>query len=658
MEEGNVVEKKEVATRGKCWTSNPLDELEINITKEGPGSLAPVTVMHQFKAIVEAYPNKVALSVKRDGKWVEWTWKKYYDEAMMCARAILHFNVTTSEAINIIGFNSPEWFIADLAAIAAGAIVAPIYSTNGPDAVHYIAEHSSGAVAFVENEQQCKKFLQIRDRLPSLRAIVQWSGTVAEEKDVYSWGAFLKLGEGVDSSVLQKRTDELKPARCATLIYTSGTTGPPKAVMVSHDNITWTARAVAQELKLQHDDVIISYLPLSHIAAQMVDVHTAIATGYSIFFAQPDALKGSLLATLKECRPTLFLGVPRVWEKIAERMQELGSSVKGLKKTISSWAKAKGLQTGIAEQNHQGKPWGFWLANVLVFHKVREALGLDRARLCASAAAPIARETLDYFLSLNIPIYEIYGMSECTGPQTFNLPHDFRIGSTGKSLPGTELKLDKPNEEGHGEICYKGRHIFMGYMKDPKSTSETFDEEGFLHSGDVGALSKEGFLSITGRIKELIITAGGENIPPVLIEDELKSVLGHFISNVIVIGDRRKFLSCAFTLRTNPIPDPKQNEYPFTNELTHAVVAAIGDESVKTVEDAMKSEKVKKFLQDGINKANQRAASNAQKIQKFILLPRDFTIEGGELTPTLKLKRRIVVQAYQNEIEEIYKVDE
>jgi len=428
--------------------------------------------------------------------------------------------------------------------------------------------------------------------------------------------------------------------------------------MISHDNATWTSQAVINMLDMNENDSIISYLPLSHVAAQMIDIYGPMSTGLSVWFAQPDALKGSLGQTLKEIKPTAFLGVPRVWEKIYEKMQEVGKQTTGLKKIIGDWAKNKGLDGGYKLQRGEDVPWGWWLANTLVFENVKKALGLENTRLCATAAAPIAKETLDYFLSLNIPIYEIYGMSESTGPQTVNRPSAHKTGTAGPAIPGCEMKIHDPDKDGNGEICFRGRHIFMGYLKNDKDTSETIDEEGWLHSGDIGRIDKEGYLSITGRIKELLITAGGENVPPVLIEDEIRSELGHVISNVMVIGDRKKFLSCVVTLKTTSKPDPKSGEYPFTNTLVPVAVTAFQSTGSKasTVDEAINDPKVREYIENGIKRANKRAASNAQVIQKFEIIKDDFTIEGNELTPTLKLKRRIVLEKYKDIIEKMYDV--
>ena len=326
--------------------------------------------------------------------------------------------------------------------------------------------------------------------------------------------------------------------------------------MISHDNITWTTRNITEHyMDLNHLDRAISYLPLSHIAAQLIDIYAIMTLGACSYFAQPDALKGSLTTTIKEVRPTFFFGVPRVWEKIQEKMAQLGRSSTGIKKLLSTWAKSMGAEhcRRLQYGNDGSAPCTYSCANALVLHRIKEALGLDQAKGCYSAAAPIAEETVRYFASLDIPIFEVFGQSECTGPHTVSAPGQWRIGYCGRPIRGSETKIAAGNQE----LCYRGRHIFMGYMYMPDKTAETIDEEGYLHSGDVAAFDSNdqkdvprpsGFMKITGRIKELIITAGGENVPPVLIEDAIKAAT-LAVSNVIVIGDKRKFLSALVSLK-------------------------------------------------------------------------------------------------------------
>lgn len=429
--------------------------------------------------------------------------------------------------------------------------------------------------------------------------------------------------------------------------------------MLTHDNITWTARAQISTMKeleeLDNNDHFVSYLPLSHIAAQMIDMHCPMMTGNQVWFAQPDALRGSLGKTLKDVRPTIFFGVPRVWEKIYDKMQEVGKSTTGVKKILSTWA--KGQSTQYWENNQYGgskMPVIFYPLAQLLLGKVRDALGLDRCKACFVAAAPIETKVLKYFASVDIPILEIFGQSECTGPHTTNSHDGWKIGSVGRPLPGTITKFDPNN----GELIYSGRHIFAGYMDMPEKTKETIDPDGLLHSGDVAKMDDDdregipnsGFVTITGRIKELIITAGGENVAPVLIEETMKDAMPA-LSNCMVIGDKRKFLSILFCLHV----EIDENGVASTKLAGAAldISKKIGSTAL-TTDQVQTSAEWKKYFDEGMTAANKKAISRAQRIAKWALLDTDFTEPGGELTPTMKLKRSVVAEKYKSEIEVIY----
>lgn len=641
---------------GVLWTTDPSVELPIRVSTNpnSTASASPLTVMQTLSNQVRVRPNGPAMSVERNGKWHTWTYAQYEQDVKKFAKSLISLGFQRHEGVSIMGFNSPEWFIADLGAIYAGGIAAGIYTTNGPEAAHYVAHHSDAGVVVVEDEDQLKKFLQIRDRLPKLRAIVMWVGQPDKSlKDVYSWADFMRLGAGVSNQVLQERIDYQQPGHCCTLIYTSGTTGNPKAVMLSHDNITWTATVCVGMLEFGSDERLISYLPLSHIAAQMTDIHGPLSIGGCIYFAKPDALKGSLVETLTAVRPTFMMGVPRVWEKIEEKMRSVGAANTGVKKAMGDWAKRVGLQGNYNLLEGKPLPWGWSAANAIVFNNVKKALGLDACKLRATGAAPITLNTLEYFMSLDMPLYELYGMSECAGPHSVSFEGNVKMGSVGRTMPGAETWIAQPDQKDQGEICMRGRHVFMGYMKNKEATMSTIDSQGWLHSGDLGVLDSDGFIKITGRIKELIITAGGENIPPVLIEDTLKAHLPA-ISNAMVIGDKRKFLSCLITLKTDP--DAEGNP---TDKLMGAALDLAKELGSKatTVAEALACQKYQKAIQDGVNRANKEAISNAQKISKWALLLNDFSIAGDELTPTMKLKRRIVNEKYADVIEKFYEED-
>ncbi|XP_055594890.1 very long-chain-fatty-acid--CoA ligase bubblegum-like [Uranotaenia lowii] len=455
----------------------------------------------------------------------------------------------------------------------------------------------------------------------------------------------------------QKRLDDIAINRCCCLVYTSGTVGNPKGVMMSHDSLTWDSYTIGKRLdQIQYGkEVLVSFLPLSHIAAQMVDIFLSLQFACTVYFADKDAMKGTLVNTLQEARPTRMLAVPRVYEKIQEKMMSVGAQSGTARKMIAGWAKSVTLQHHLNAM--EGKPTNslqYRFVRNFLLSKVKDALGLSRCMTLATAAAPMDPETKKYFMSLDLPIMEAFGMSETCGAHSLTTADNYNFATIGKSLGGVETKIDKPDERGHGEICMRGRHILMGYAGEETKTREALDDEGWLHSGDVGYIDDQGFIYITGRIKELIITAGGENIPPVHVENLVKNELMQ-VSNAFLVGDKRKFLTMLITLKTVMNLDtgePKDELSPDT--ITWMKGLGLDHTKMSQIMAAGPCPKVLKAIQEGIDRANAKAISNAQKIQKFALLPLDFSIPGGELGPTLKVKRNIVNQKYKDIIEKFY----
>ncbi|MEZ4268212.1 MAG: AMP-binding protein [Myxococcota bacterium] len=585
-----------------------------------------LTVMEVLDRTATKFGDRPAMAVKRNGQWVKTTWKQHRETCRRAARAFIHLGVAPKTGVSIIGYNCPEWFAADVGAILAGGFPAGIYTTNSAEQCQYIAEHSDSAVAVVEDAEQLAKFQSIRAQLPKLKAIVMMFGD-DPAADVYSWKDFLALADQVPESTLEERIAAQGADDVCTLIYTSGTTGPPKAVMISHDNITFVAQAVSDLVNGGPDDVMLSYLPLSHIAEQAITLHGPMWMGACTWFAESIEVLGD---NLREVRPTIFLGVPRVWEKIQAKMVAAGAQNPPLKKKIAAWARKTGLAARYGEQNGKPFPFTHAIANKLVYSKVSEKLGLDRCRLQVTSAAPISKDTLEFFLSLNIPLYEVYGMSECTGPATISLPGRYKTAKAGFCLPGVELKIAED-----GEVCMRGRHVFKGYYKNPEATAEALDAEGWLHSGDIGVIDPDGFLRITDRKKDLIITAGGENVAPQLIEGQLKAI--PVVAQAVVIGDRRKFLTALLVL------DPERI----------AVDAEAIGSPARDAASASTCPLFEQYLQKEIDKVNEGLA-RVQTIKKFKILPVDFTIEGGEMTPTMKMKRKVVNEKYSDAIESMY----
>ncbi|MDJ0884043.1 MAG: AMP-binding protein [Desulfobacterales bacterium] len=587
-----------------------------------------MTVMEMLRKTVAAHGNHPALKHKRNGDWETLTWQDYETHIRMAAKAFIALGLERGKAVSILGRNCPAWFISNVAAIYAGAIPGGIYTTSTSEQCHFIAAHSEANIVVVENAEQLAKFVPLWDHLPDLKAIVMMEGEDADER-VHAWKDLPGLAADITDEALEARIKSQSPDDCCTLIYTSGTTGNPKGVMITHHNIVWTARRIIELCEADHQDQLISYLPLSHIAEQMVSLMVPMALGCTSWFAESLDLLGD---NLREVRPTIFVGVPRVWEKIQAKMVEAGAQNPPLKKKIAAWARKQGLAGGYAHQVGKPKPALYSLADKLVFSKVRERLGLDRCRLFFSTAAPIAVDTLEFFMSLGIPIAEIYGMSECTGPATVSLlkPHCYRTGWAGPAMEGTELALGEFNE-----IMMRGPHVFKGYYKNEAATRETIDTEGWLHSGDVGEIDAAGFLKVTDRMKELIITAGGENVPPQVLESKMKAI--PVINQVVVVGDRRKYVSALLTLDPAKIP-------LFAKEAG----SRAGDAAA-----AAECEAFRASLQEQVSGVN-TTLPRSWTIKKFEILPQELSIARDELTPTMKLKRRVILANYAEEIEGMY----
>lgn len=559
--------------------------------------------------------------------WPALTWSDYHERVQALAAAFIDLGLETGRGVSILASDAPAWFIANQAAIAAGGIPTGHYVTNSPEQVRYVAEHSRSQIMVVDSEEQLRKVIQVQRDLPELKAVIATRPAAAGE-GVRGWEELLEAGRhSASRDAVRERSAAQKLDDVATLIYTSGTTGAPKAVMLTHRNIAWTAAAIVETLGMEAGDRLVSYLPLSHIAEQIFSHHAPIQSGASTSFA----LDVEMLAdTLRYVRPTLFLGVPRVWEKIQAKIEEIASQSPPLRRRVAAWAREVGLEGGAADQQGRPRPWSWGLANRLVFRKVREKLGLDQARMCFTSAAPASRSTLEFFLSLGIPLYEVYGMSECTGPTTFSLPGAFRVGKVGKAAPETELAITP-----EGEVLMRGPHVFPGYYRDEEATARTIDSEGWLHSGDLGEIDAGGFLTITGRRKDLIITSGGHNIAPQNIEQALKGIAP--VSQAVVLGDRRSYLIALLTL------DPAR--------IAH-VAREIGSPAAD-LRAASLCPRFQAYFHERIEALEARFA-RSEVPKRFAILPSELSIDGGELTPTMKIRRNVVQEKYAAIIDELY----
>jgi len=588
-----------------------------------PASTIPARLFEQAQTRGQSIAYGESVS---DG-WKTTNWSTYAEEVRQAARALLSLGVSPGDSVCILGFNRPEWVIFDVAAMAIGAVPAGIYTTCSPAEVQYIIDHSEANVVLLENADQWAKVNEERERLPGLKHVVMMKGASVADPIAMDWDAFMARGDESDSALVDERIAALKDDDLATFIYTSGTTGPPKAVMLTHKNLAWTADVGAEIANLSADYSGISYLPLSHIAEQLFSIHAPITVGSRVYFAEslekvPDHLKS--------VQPEIMFGVPRIWEKFYAALTTKLAGATGVKAKLVAWSMGVGQEV-VFLQNEGRNPGPILaakhrIAERLILSKIRTAIGLNNARFCVTGAAPISQEILEFFAGLGLPIREVYGQSEDTGPTTINVEGATRYGSVGQRIDGIDVRIAED-----GEICVKGPNVFAGYYKDTAATADTL-QDGWLLSGDLGEFDADGYLHITGRKKDILITAGGKNIAPKNIELALTN--HPLIGQAVVIGDRRKFLSALLTLDETGGP-------------------AFAEKHGVSLESLSENEALNKELQQAVDAVNAQFA-RVEHIRKFTVLNTPFSLEAGELTPTMKIKRKVVNENFANEIELMY----
>jgi len=586
------------------------------------------TIVGRLLAQAGRRPHHPAYFYKRDGRWCPVTYGAYSDQVCTAARALLALGMEAGDTVCILGFNRPEWAIFDLASMAIGGAAAGIYTTSSAEEVGYIIGHAGARVVLVEDVDQWQKVASCAADLPQLERVVMMADAPSvDDQRVLSWSDFEALAETIDVARVHERIAAIEPDDLAALIYTSGTTGPPKGVMLSHHNLTWTASLAGDLVRLDEYDCTLSYLPLSHIAEQIFTLHGSVTYGYMVYYAESlEAVKENLA----EVEPTMLFAVPRIWEKSHAGIQGKLDGASPAKKGLFAWASRVGRRYNALLNADEPVPGmlqlQYRLADKLVYSRVKEALGLGRLRYAVSGAAPIAAEILQFFSGLDIVILEVYGQSEDTGPTSFNRPGATRYGTVGPPVPGVDVRIADD-----GEILVRGPNVFLGYFREPKATEETLID-GWLHSGDLGRIDEQGFLHITGRKKEIIITAGGKNIAPKNIENALKQ--RPMIAEAVVIGDRRKFLSALIWLD----PDVAQSK---SHELGVPLADLGAAANVRSEIGAM------------VEQVNGRFA-RVEHIRRFTVLVEPLSVEAGELTPTLKVKRNVVADRYSGAVERMY----
>lgn len=600
---------------------------------------------------------------------ISYSWNEYSNAAKAFAKALMALGVHPRDVVTIQGSNSPQWLFANLGTMLAGGLSAGVYPSNGKELCEHVVQSSGATVAVVEDENQLQKYRGIRSS--TLKCIVVWNKIKKQNPPfavpVLSWDDFLQRGSTVPDSALEKRLAEQKPKDPCTLIYTSGTTGKPKAATLTHENLTWTASRAGAKFAIDSDHHGMSFLPLSHIAPLQLDFTIPLIFGSSTDIAPADALKGANLRKyLITTRPTYFLAVPRVWEKIKEGIDAKVKSASFLKRKLFEVSSRIGRSAlpdyMYLSSKKETSPLSIWeriryvferallsLLEKAVYSPIKQALGLDRCTIAASGAGAMDQKVRNFFDGLGLHVLDLYGMSESSGPVT--LPDgQTPPGSCGKAIPQTQITILNPDKNGEGEILIKGPHIFSGYWRDASTTKDAIDKDGFLHTGDKGRLDTLGNLYITGRIKELIKTSGGENIPPIRIEDRIKTQLP-IVSQAVVIGNNRNYLTCLLTLKTevDKAGSPTDRLAPEVLSVLRGIASP-----ATTLTDAAHDEKVTQFLMQGVQRANQLADSQAQHVHKISVLPEDFSVSKATMTPTLKLRRAAIEEKFQKEISDMY----
>lgn len=576
-----------------------LKILEPNHTKN--------TVIGLLEWAAREYPGQSALKFKNVTckNWKSVNYLEYYDNVLRFAKC-LRSRIPYSEKLRvaIIGNNSPEWFYAHLGTMKAKGVSVGMYPTSDYKTCEYIVKQAKVNVLMVEDTKQLEKFSKMNKEIASKVKLIVYYGTVKNEmKEKFDGVEIINYIDFIRDTGEFELEDTIRTTETATIIYTSGTTGRPKGAVIRHSNIIDILNNMILTIHMKSDldicvgERFISYLPLNHIAAQLMDIYVPLATLGTVFFAEHDALKGSLATTLQDVKPTVFLGVPRVWEKIMEKIKE------------------KGMSEG-------------YMADILR-SMVLSKIGLDECRLPITGSAPISEDTIKFFEKFGLNLCNTYGLSETTGPISVTLPGMSKKGSAG--VPLIDTKIDK-----NGEILVRGKSVFTGYYRNLEKTTDAFTKDGWFKTGDLGMIDEDGYLYITGRSKDLIITAGGENIPPIPIENKFKiqKDFSKLFDHVIVIGDQRKFLSMLLVPRFTKRGNLHKNIKKYGTELNS-------------------NEELKQIVEKCREEVNKTAPSRANKIQKWVILDKPFII-GDEITPTLKIRRSIIQEKYKGLIDKFY----
>ncbi len=612
------------------------------LTKYQPNTtlqMAGETIPEVFWNGVAARGPKVWLRQKELGIWHSWTWDQAASAVREIGAGLLSIGHERGECAAILSNTLVKWVLTDLAILSCAGVCNGIYPTDAPSQVQYLCEDSGTVVLFVEDEEQLDKALEVRAQLPRLRRIVVFDMKGLRELDdpgVMSLDALRVAGRAwllQHPQALDERIRSCRPQDLAILVYTSGTTGKPKGAMQSHAGMVYSMRQANIRLPSLPVDERMCFLPLCHIAERIIGEYSSVYSGCVLNFVEnPDTIPENV----REISPTFLFAVPRVWEKFYSGVVITIKEASRLQQLVYAWAIGTGGQ--VADKVLAGQPVGTWLklrfelGRLLALNNVRKMIGIHRAQALLSGAAPISPELIRWYLALGIPMLEGWGMTESGALGTFSTVDGMRPGTIGRATDGIEVRVDETT----GELLIRGRNVFMGYLNQPEKTAETIDKDGWLHTGDVGSMDADGHFRITDRMKDIIITAGGKNITPSELENELK--FSPYITDAVVIGDKRPYLTVIIMIDQENVEKYAQDhDVPFSNyaSLTRAP-------------------EVQALIQAEMERVNKKFA-RVEQIKKFFLLDTQLSAEDEELTPTMKLKRKLVEKKYAAQIDAMYR---
>ncbi len=589
------------------------------------------TVCTIFADAAKQWADLPALRWKRDGEWQSLDWKGYRAEVAAVTMALKGLGFGPGQFGLIMARNVPEHMIADLGIVHAGGTAISVYNTLAPEQVEYLANHSEASLAVVEDETYLAKFLAIRSSTPKLRHLILVRGEAPD--GVLSWESLVAEGRAAferDPAAFEATARLVGPEDPVSLIYTSGTTGPPKGVMYSHNNVVWTLESARRVLEL-HNETLVSYLPLAHVAERFTSQWGSIYNGHEVYLC-PDVAE--LLPYLLEAKPTAFVGVPRVWEKLMAGINAgLAGEPDETRRQMAQGALAASMQAYRLKRDGQAVPAE--LTSVVeraqpLFMLLRSKIGLERCHLAVTSTAPCRPEVHEFWAALGMPLYEVWGMSELTGPATSVPINDHRAPSVGIPLPGVEARLGED-----GELLIRGGNVMVGYYRDPVKTSEAIDADGWVHSGDIAQLGPDGHYRIVDRKKELIITSSGKNISPANLEAVAKS--SPIIGQAVAIGDGHSFITVLVVLDPQVAP-----LWGKAHGITSSSMTELAEHPATIAE-----------VRRALTLANTHL-SRIEQFKRFTILPDEWSPESEELTPTMKLKRRVIHTKYKDQIDAMY----